>query len=696
MTRVLVVDDHPDNLYYLQALFQGHGFIVDLAANGRQALEHARHTAPQLIVSDLLMPEMDGYSLLRACKNDASLSGVPFIVYTATYTEPEDEALARRLGADAFVLKPAEPQVLLQVIRDVLNSASPPVPASSQHGQQNIQAQDDRDIFHLYSQALVRKLEQRSRQLEQANKALQEDIQRRVQAENALRLSEERFRLLAQATTDAAWDLNLQSGERWWGSGFQSAFGHSSVPSERAESAWLSLIHSDDRSRVQQSRRQAIEQGGAWVESYRMLRGNGAWAHVEDRGHVVANEQGVAIRMVGGLVDVSEKIVLQAQLERAQRLEAVGQLTGGVAHDFNNLLTVVLGNAQVLAEQADDRPDLKALAELILRAADRGATLTRQLLAFASKQALEPRAVDLHQLVADIQPLLQSAVGGGITIDIRSKEVLPLVMVDAAQLESALVNLAVNARDAMQGRGSLIFELGMADPYLLENAYGRFAGATSQCAGIIVSDTGCGIRPEHLDRVFEPFFTTKQAGRGSGLGLAMVFGFVRQSHGLIDVASSWGHGARFSLFFPTVSQPQEQQHFPVGGQTAHGGSETVLLVDDDEAVRQVLAAQLVALGYTVVESPSGDDALQRLAHSECSVDLLLTDVMMPGMTGYELARKAVALRPTLRVLYSSGYQGHGTTPEALVMPAEVTAPLLQKPYRRETLAASLRDALGQR
>lgn len=688
MTRVLVVDDHPDNQYYLQALLQANGYTVNLAANGVQALEQARQNRPDLIVSDLLMPEMDGYSLLKAWKADPDLANVPFVVYTATYTDPDDEALARQLGADDFLLKPCEPEVMLRVVKQALRRpATSPSSAGGPSGQGN----EQHDIFQQHSQTLIRKLEERSRQLEQANRALELDILERTRAEAALRVSEERFRLLAQATSDAAWDINLETRARWWGSGLQRVFGHVAPATDAADDHWQSCIPPDDRDHVLESRRQAISSMSSWNVSYRFARSNGSWAHIEDRGLVLGDEQGKPVRMVGGLTDVTRRAALEAQLARSQRLEAVGQLTGGVAHDFNNLLTVVLGNAQVLIEQAGDRSDLKKIADLILKAADRGASLTRQLLAFASKQVLEPRAVDLHQLVADIIPLLQSAVGSAVTIDIRTRGQTAPVIVDAMQLESALVNLAVNARDAMCGSGRLVFQIKQVQGSELANAYGKFSDLPLY-AGIEVSDTGTGIRPEHIDRVFEPFFTTKSGGKGSGLGLAMVFGFVRQSQGVIDVTSSWSHGSTFALYFP-VAQGHQLPAPDSGAQNTQlpRGTETVLLVDDDGPVRQVLAAHLSWLGYSVIQASAGDQALAELASQEKKVDLLLTDIMMPGMTGYELARKASALQPSLRVLYSTGYQG----PQQADIDTKRT-PVLQKPYKREVLARSVRQVLDQK
>jgi CheY-like chemotaxis protein len=253
------------------------------------------------------------------------------------------------------------------------------------------------------------------------------------------------------------------------------------------------------------------------------------------------------------------------------------------------------------------------------------------------------------------------------------------------------VNLAVNARDAMQGSGRLVFDIKQATPRMLQHAYGKFSDHAAY-AGIEVSDSGCGIRPEHLERVFEPFFTTKSGGKGSGLGLAMVFGFVRQSQGVIDIASSWGHGATFSLYFPVAQQALAKEQRPLNDAPLPGGAETVLLVDDDGPVRQVLAAHLSWLGYTVVQAADGKQALDELIKPGRRIELLLTDVMMPGMSGYELTARALQLQPSLRFLYSTGYQGQQ---QGLASP-DSRAPVLQKPYRREALARSVRQVLDQK
>jgi signal transduction histidine kinase len=382
---------------------------------------------------------------------------------------------------------------------------------------------------------------------------------------------------------------------------------------------------------------------------------------------------------------------LNNRLRQSQRLEAIGQLTGGVAHDFNNLLTVVMGNAELLAEQVEGQPTQKMLAEMIVAAASRGAGLTGQLLAFARKQALEPRAVDLNPLVAQLDPMLRRTLGEHIEIELIRAAGLWPALVDPGQLENALLNLCLNARDAMPRGGRLTLETANAR---LDADYADAQAELKpgQYVMLAVSDTGEGIAPEHQPRVFEPFFTTKDKGKGTGLGLAMVYGFVKQSGGHVSVYSERGQGSTFKLYLPrATSAPPAVASGPNGDVDAVGGTETVLLVEDDEGVRQAAREHLIALGYAVIEAPDGPQAM-RLLQQHPEVDLLFTDVVMPGgMNGRALADAARALRPGLRVLYTSGY-----TENAIVHHGRLDSGvlLLAKPYRRAELARAVRSALG--
>jgi signal transduction histidine kinase/ActR/RegA family two-component response regulator len=382
---------------------------------------------------------------------------------------------------------------------------------------------------------------------------------------------------------------------------------------------------------------------------------------------------------------------LNARLQQSQRLEAVGQLTGGVAHDFNNLLTVVMGNAELLVEQSDNQPQQRMLAEMIVQAAQRGASLTQQLLAFARKQALSPKPTDVNQLIAGMDSMLRRSLGEHIEIELIRAAGLWPAMVDQGQLENALLNLCLNARDAMPGGGRLTIETANT---VLDQAYtdSRLDVKPGQYVMLAVSDSGRGIAPEHLEQVFQPFFTTKEKGKGTGLGLAMVYGFVKQSTGHVNIYSEQGLGTVVKLYLPralgaTVLAPE-----PVDRLMPTGGKETILVVEDDDMVRRYACQQLRSMGYHVIEVDNGAGALA-LIEQHPDVDLLFTDVVMPGgMNGRALADAARKLRPALRVLYTSGYTENAIVHHGRLDPG---VQLLAKPYRLVDLSRAIRSALSQ-
>jgi PAS domain S-box-containing protein len=683
MSRILIVDDREENLYYLETLLISHGYQVDTASQGNEALEKARNTPPDMIVSDLLMPIMDGYTLLQQWKSDSRLSHIPFIIYTATYTEESDRELALDLGADAFILKSVEPEAFLKVLWQIQDQPHIAKPiATSPVGL------DENTILKTYNQTLVRKLEEKSRQLEIANRALEKDIARREATEAALRVSVERFRLLAQATSDAAWDWDMLSDNRWWNDGFTQLFGHRRTNSQPDDAAWAALIHPDDREEVLAGRRLAISQNGNnhWSASYRFRCADGHWAQVEDRGHLIRDDNGTVIRMVGGMTDITNRITMEKQLHRAQRLEALGMLTGGVAHDFNNLLTVVMGNAQILEDSLHDHPDHQKLASMITEAAERGADLTHRLLAFARQQSLTPRAVNLNQLVLGIELLLQRTLGSNIVITLELDSRLPAIYVDPSELEHALLNLCVNGRDAMPLGGSLTISTRAAqtsDSTELDLSRGQYVVLS-------ITDTGTGIAPELVDRLFEPFFTSTEQGGGTGLGLAMVHGFINQSGGQISVHSKPGEGSTFLLYLPVSDQPPTP--LPVDEKPSEkiGGNEWILLVEDDHLVRHVAKHQLESLGYQVITANDGQQALDLLREGN-AVDLLFTDLRMPGMGGRQLAQLASEQCPYLKILFTTGFAGHDDEADGL----QDNTNLIRKPYHRAELAQCLRRVLTQ-
>jgi PAS domain S-box-containing protein len=517
------------------------------------------------------------------------------------------------------------------------------------------------------------------------------DIHDIRQSAEAVRLSEERFRLLARASNDAICDLDLDTGRIWWSENFESLFGFRPSESVRSFEDLLDLVHDDDRSRVRQD---AATVGAAdsyvWQSEFRLKRRDGRYARVLARGYVIRDGSGRARRMVGGLADITQRAQLEEQLRQAQRLESVGQLTGGVAHDFNNLLTVIIGNAEVLEEELDDHPELAAMAQMIFRAAERGADLTQRLLAFARRQPLDPVPVDVRGQLRAMEPLLRRTLGEHIHMDIVAAPDMVPALVDAAQLDSAVLNLCLNARDAMAGGGRLRIEASVRE---LDEAECRYHVdvVPGTYIALVISDTGTGIDPADMPHVFEPFFTTKERGKGTGLGLAMVYGFAKQSGGDVTVRSEPGAGTTLTIYLPATARPVSPSS-PArepGRDAARG--ECVLLVEDDEMVRRYAQEQLAALGYRVIVTESGAAALEVL-RGDSRVDLLFTDVVMGGMSGPQLATEAAVLRPGLPVLYTSGY-----TENAIVHHGRLDAgvQLLPKPYRREELAQRIRAALAK-
>jgi signal transduction histidine kinase/DNA-binding response OmpR family regulator len=392
----------------------------------------------------------------------------------------------------------------------------------------------------------------------------------------------------------------------------------------------------------------------------------------------------------GLFVDITRERDLEEQFRHSQKMEAFGQLTGGVAHDFNNLLMIIIGNAELLADDLADHPDQQAVASMILEAAERGAALNSRLLAFARRQTLEPESLDVNAAVEGMRALLSRTLGEQVTIETVPANNLREAMVDPVQLETALINLAVNARDAMSGGGTLTVATKQVS---LDEAMAA-ANEISPGAYVMVAvrDTGTGMPPEVQARVFEPFFTTKDIGKGTGLGLSQVYGFIKQSGGHISVDSVVGEGTTIKLFLPCTPQEAGENDRVVQPDAlpAEEGCETVLVVEDEPDVRQFVVKQLRGLGYVVVEAADGPAALGQLA-AGLLPNLLFTDVVMPGgMNGRELAEQARHHVPDLKVLFTSGYAEDIVVHQGQLDPG---VRLLRKPYRRGDLAREIRAAL---
>ncbi|MEN3382833.1 MAG: hypothetical protein V7608_2877 [Hyphomicrobiales bacterium] len=415
----------------------------------------------------------------------------------------------------------------------------------------------------------------------------------------------------------------------------------------------------------------------------------GKTVHFIANGRLIRDDAG---RQTGAVLvyhDVTEAKETERQLRQAQKMDAVGQLTGGVAHDFNNILTVITGTIEILSEAVAHDPHLAEIAAMIDQAAQRGAELTQHLLAFSRKQPLIARDTDINSLINEATRLLRPSLGEQIEIEAALEEDCWPALVDQAQLTATLLNLAVNARDAMPGGGKLTLESGNV---ILDEAYAQSHGdvIAGPYVMIAVSDTGHGIPAAIRDKVFEPFFTTKDVGKGTGLGLSMVYGFIKQSGGHIKVYSEEGHGTTIKLYLPRAGEKADWLAEILPPKTIEGGRETILLVEDDRLVRNYVAGQLQALGYTTIIASDGASALAEIDRAQ-HIDLLFTDVILPGrVNGRQIADEAVRRRPGLKVVFTSGY-----TENAIVHHGRLDAGvlLLTKPYRKSDLALMIRRAL---
>ena len=440
------------------------------------------------------------------------------------------------------------------------------------------------------------------------------------------------------------------------------------------------LIHPDDRPRVIQEVRRFTDEGAdAFVQEYRIRTADGRVLWLDDRTRVVRDAAGNVVRYEGTLADITERKQLQAQFVQAQKMETVGRLAGGVAHDFNNLLTVINGYAEFALLEIPEGDPLREMVQEIYDAGQRAAGLTRQLLAFSRRQVVQPVPLDLNVVTAQMKNMLERLIGAHIQLRFDLDPELWRVRADAGQLEQVIMNLAVNARDAMPDGGTLV----VTTRNITEDA---------EWVMLAVADTGHGMDEATQQRLFEPFFTTKQAGQGTGLGLATVYGIVTQSGGRIDVSSDVNRGSTFRVLFPKIAVDA------VGGVTVPRpegmvrGTERILIVEDEEALRRIAERILQAAGYTTVSACDGREALALLTSAAVPVDLLLTDVVMPGMSGHELASHLKSSHPDLKVLFTSGYL-HDAFPDHARLGPELQ--FLAKPYSPSTLTSKVRDVLDR-
>ncbi len=680
--RILLADDNADMREYVQRLLQGQGYEVETAPDGEAALAAARARVPDLILSDVMMPRLDGFGLLRAIRSEPALAGVPVVLLSARAGE-EAKVEGLEAGADDYLIKPFAARELLARVAVNIQMAR-----------------------------------------------LRRDAARAVmQSEQRALITQERLELALSSGRIAVFQFDPESGDAtvlgpltaFFGVAEQNAAG--GLPLSR----FIEGVASADRDRVLGLIRTAIANDTPFEAEYRIVGGDRA-RRVIARGGLQVGADGVK-RLVGAVIDVTEEKAAQAAAEReieqrraaeaklqalnagleeriaaeldhrmraeealrqAQKMEAVGQLTGGVAHDFNNLLTVIIGGLDTIRRNAPaDNGRMTRALDMASQGANRAATLTARLLAFSRRQPLEPKPIDLNVVVRDSTELLHRTLGETIELEgVLASRLWP-VEVDQNQLESAILNLAVNARDAMPEGGKLTIETANT---MLDERYSATDSevAPGQYAMISVSDSGQGMPRDVLDRAFEPFYTTKDVGKGTGLGLSMVYGFVKQSGGHITLYSEPGEGTTVKLYFPRFLGGLEPEGATSAGRAPEGMSdETVLVVEDNEEVRSYSVSILTELGYHVLEAADADQGLA-IARGPERIDLLFTDVVLPGRSGRVLADEVRALRPEVKVLFTTGYSRNAIVHQGRL---DAGVNLITKPFTFDQLAQRLRDVL---
>ncbi|MFI5350122.1 MAG: response regulator [Elusimicrobiota bacterium] len=657
--KILIVDDLELNRKVLRVTLQAEGMQTRDAENGGRALDLLKKEAVDCVVTDILMPVMDGYQLCQEIRANESFKSIPVIVYTSTYTSPSDKKLALEAGADAFLRKPVSGQTMLGLIRKLTARREP---LERKPAQPNA-------VLKQFNEALIRKLEDRNIQLEE---------------------EQQKFRQIADAIEEIFWITTPDLGRIIYVSpAYEIIWGRTCESLYLSPRNWVEAVYPEDRERAWRSSLENAAHGG--TTEYRIIRPDGAVRWIKSRAFPIKDEASGIYRVTGVATDVTEEKLLSAQFQQAQKMEAVGRLAGGVAHDFNNLLTAIMGLSELSLEALPPDHPIRPNLEEIFATGTRAAHLTQQLLAFSRRQIFEPRRTNLNELIKKAERLLARVIGEDIQFSLKLAPALEPVLVDPYQFEQVLINLCINARDAMPQGGRLTVETSAAS-LDKELRAGGFLIPPGHYATMSVLDTGDGMNDEVKAHLFEPFFTTKPVGKGTGLGLSTCFGIIKQSRGFILVESEPGKGSRFTIHIPRAPEAAAAVSPRPPMKAGLRGTETILVAEDEPVVRRLTCRFLRSAGYALQEAANGEAAL-KLAKEDApkAIRLLVTDVVMPHMSGSKLAEELRAARPDIKVIFTSGYTDETLSPAGVL--GEGVA-FLRKPFTAEALTRKVREVLG--
>ena len=660
--KLLAIDDNHDNLLTLTALlkiFLPEAQLIT-SQSAQDGIRRARSEAPDAILLDIQMPGMDGFEATRRLKGASSTQHIPVILVTAHRSDCACRVKGLECGADAFLSKPIDETELVAQIKAM------------------VRIKRSEDALRHERDSLEALVETRTAELLQANFELTENLERLAQ-------SESRYLRAIRGTSDGLWDWDLVSGDYYYSPRWKELLGFASDELENRPDTFFSRVHPDDLPLVHGGLQAHFAGEAPFDLELRLRTREDEYLRVRCRGQAEWSGEGNAVRMSGALTDITERQLMEEQLRQSQKMEAVGQLAGGVAHDFNNILTVIAGYANILKMDIPEESAQHELVEQIAVAAERAAQLTRGLLAFSRKQAMAPQRTDLGEVVHRVEQFLTRVIGEDIQLKTELlPEPLP-VLVDFGQIEQVLINLAANARDAMPDGGVFTIATGLYDP---EGA-GHHGSASGRRAVIIVADNGKGMDEETSRRIFEPFFTTKEVGKGTGLGMAIVYGIVQQHKGDIKVGSRPGEGTVFTIELPLVEGcPALGSHLATPDMP-ETGTETILVAEDDPGVRSLVDRVLTKHGYRVILAENGEEVVDRFAAQRDGIGLILMDIIMPRKNGIEAWAEIKKMQPEAKVLFTSGYTADFIQSRGMHAGVE----LIMKPVQPVELLRKVREVL---
>ena len=710
---IVIVEDSATQAESLRRMLVKEGYAVSVARNGIEGLAMVKELGPDLVVSDILMPEMSGFELCRQIKNDGKLAEIPVILLTSL-NDPKDVIRGLECRADNFITKPYDEKYLLSRIRYILLSRELHLADQMDMGieiyfagQKYYINSDRQQILNLllstYETAVLKNNELLATQ--EALKELNEQLEERVAERTDSLLQEIAERKRAE---EANHRLYLELKELYNNApcGYHSIDGECKFTGiNDTELTWLGYAREEIIGRksfidiLSPDSREAyartlftIKKNGLHKDmELDLVRKDGTILNALLSESAIRDDDGKLLSGRATVFDVSERKKLEEQLRQSQKMEAIGLLAGGIAHDFNNVLTAIYGYCAILQMNLGDDSPFSPDIDNIHAAAERAANLTRNLLAFSRKQIMSPETVNLNDVVMNVWQLLTRIIGEDVQLKTVCVEKPLRVFADSVQIEQVMMNLAANARDAMPNGGILIIETkdleidegSIHDPDL--SAPGKYAVIT-------VSDTGIGMDAETSKKIFEPFFTTKELGKGTGLGLSIVYGIVKQHNGHISVDSEPGVGTTFRIYLPIISSEVRVEEIAPEKETLAKGTETILLTEDDESVRKLISIVLKQEGYTVIEAVDGEDAVKKFMENKETIRLLLSDLIMPNMNGIEAYDEMKVWRPGLKAIFVSGY-----APDVIrqKMSLENGVVLISKPIMPYALLKKVRSLLDE-